>query len=154
MTAKPTPNPEHDEIEALFARLIKAHAERDATAIVDAYAPDAVIYDLAPPLSRRGLKRDYISSWLASWDGPIVIEARDVGLTIEGELAFSTALNRMRGRQGGEDVDLWFRSTLCLKKGDGRWRIVHDHASVPFYMDGSYRAAIDLKPGDSRVTRQ
>ncbi|HEX9769031.1 MAG TPA: SgcJ/EcaC family oxidoreductase [Kiloniellales bacterium] len=146
MTAKSTPSPEHDEIEALLARLLKAHAERDATAIVDAYAPDAVVFDLAPPLVRHGLNRDEIAAWLASWDGPIVIEARDVGLTIEGDLAFSTALNRMRGRQGGEDVDLWFRSTLCLKKADGRWRIVHDHASVPFHMDGSYRAAIDLRP--------
>jgi len=146
MTAKPTPNPEHDEIEALLARLIKAHAERDATAIVDAYAPDAVVFDLAPPLVRHGLNRDEIAAWLASWDGPVLIEASDADLTIHGDLAFSTALNRMRGRQGGEDVDLWFRSTLCLRKGDGRWRIVHDHASVPFYMDGSYRAAIDLRP--------
>ena len=24
--------------------------------------------------------------------------------------------------------------------------IVHEHESVPFYMDGSFRAAIDLKP--------
>jgi ketosteroid isomerase-like protein len=29
---------------------------------------------------------------------------------------------------------------------NGEWRIVHDHSSVPFYMDGSYRAAVDLKP--------
>src|SRR5262245_38939866 len=40
------------EIEALFQRLAKAHADHDADAIVEAYAPDAVIYDLAPPLGR------------------------------------------------------------------------------------------------------
>jgi ketosteroid isomerase-like protein len=51
----------------------------------------------------------------------------------------------MRGRQGGEDQDLWFRTTMCLRKINARWRIVHDHSSVPFYMDGSYRAAVDLK---------
>jgi hypothetical protein len=28
----------------------------------------------------------------------------------------------------------------------GKWAIVHEHVSVPFYMDGSYKAAIDLKP--------
>ena len=36
------------EIEALFQRLARAHADHDAEAIVAAYAPDAVIYDLAP----------------------------------------------------------------------------------------------------------
>lgn len=146
MTAKLKPNVERGEIEALFARLFKAHAERDATAIVDAYTPDAVVFDLAPPLVRHGLNRDEIAAWLASWDGPLLIEASNAELTVHGDLAFSTALNRMRGRKGGEDQDLWFRSTICLKKTDGRWRIVHDHASVPFYMDGSYRAAVDLQP--------
>jgi len=24
--------------------------------------------------------------------------------------------------------------------------VTHEHVSVPFYMDGSYRAAVDLKP--------
>ena len=26
------------------------------------------------------------------------------------------------------------------------WKITDDHASVPFYMDGSFKAAVDLKP--------
>ncbi|RJG14394.1 SgcJ/EcaC family oxidoreductase [Pseudomonas cavernicola] len=133
------------EIEALFQRLVRAHADRDADAIVEAYAPDAVIYDLAPPLGRRGMKRDSVATWLAGWDGPIQIGARDVDLTVDGDVAFASALNRMRGRQSGEDQDLWYRTTMCLRKTNGRWRIVHDHSSVPFHMDGSYRAAIDLK---------
>ena len=134
------------EIEALLQRLVRAHADRDADAIVEAYAPDAVIYELAPPLARRGMKRDSVAAWLAGWDGPIRIEASDVDLTVDGEVAFASGLFRMRGRIGGEEQDLWYRSTVCLRKADGRWRIVHDHTSVPFYMDGSYRAAVDLKP--------
>jgi ketosteroid isomerase-like protein len=134
------------EIETLFQQLAAAHAARDPDAIVGAYAPDAVIYDLAPPLARLGINRDRIASWLASWDGPIQIDARDVDLTVSGDLAFSSALNRMRGRQKGEDRDLWFRTTRCLRKIDAHWLIVHDHSSVPFYMDGSDRAARDLKP--------
>jgi uncharacterized protein (TIGR02246 family) len=134
------------EIEALFQQLARAHADRDPDAIVEAYAPDAVIYDLAPPLARRGIKRDSIVVWLASWQGPIQIDARDVNLTVDSNVAFASALNRMRGRQNGEDQDLWYRTTMCLRKTDERWRIVHEHSSVPFYMDGSYRAAVDLKP--------
>jgi uncharacterized protein (TIGR02246 family) len=134
------------EIEVFFQKLARAHADHDADAIVEAYAPDAVIFDLAPPLGRRGMNRDSVAAWLAGWDGPIQIDARDVNLTVDGDLAFVSALNRMRGRQGGENQDMWYRTTMCLWKTNGRWRIVHDHSSVPFHMDGSYRAAIDLKP--------
>jgi uncharacterized protein (TIGR02246 family) len=134
------------EIEALFHQLTRAHAEHDGDAIVAAYEPDAVIYDLAPPLGRRGLTRDNVAAWLAGWEGPIQIDARDVNLIVDGDLAFVSAFNRMSGRQGGEDQDMWYRTTMCLRKSGGRWRIVCDHSSVPFYMDGSYRAAVDLKP--------
>ena len=133
------------EIETLFQTLAKAHADHDVEAIVEAYAQDAVIYDLAPPLGRRGINRDSVAAWLDSWDGPIRIDASDVSLTVEGNLAFSSALTRMRGRQGSEEQDMWYRTTLCLRKTSGQWRIVHEHTSVPFYMDGSYRAAVDLK---------
>ena len=134
------------EIEALFQTLARAHADHDAHAIVEVYAPDAVIFDLAPPLGRRGMNRDNVAAWLAGWDGPIQIDARDVSLTVDGDVAFVSALNRMRGRQGGEDQDMWYRTTMGLRRIGGRWRIVHDHSSVPFYMDGGYRAAIDLTP--------
>jgi uncharacterized protein (TIGR02246 family) len=134
------------EIEALFEKLERAHADHDADAIADAYAPDAVIFDMAPPLKRRGMNRDNVAAWLAGWDGPIQIDARDVNLTVDGDLAFVSALNRMRGRVGGEEQDLWYRTTMCLQRISEQWRIVCDHSSVPFYMDGSYCAAVDLKP--------
>jgi ketosteroid isomerase-like protein len=105
-----------------------------------------VIFDLAPPLGRHGMNRDSVTAWLAGWEGPIQIDARDVNLAVDGDLAFVSAFNRMCGRQGGEDQDLWYRTTMCLRKTGGRWRIVCDHSSVPFYMDGTYRAAVDLKP--------
>ena len=134
------------EIDALFQALARAHADHDADAIAGAYAPDAVIFDLAPPLGHRGMTRDSVAAWLAGWEGPIHIDAVDVRLTVDGDMAFVSALNRMRGRQGGEDQDMWYRTTTCLLRIGGRWSIVHDHSSVPFYMDGSYRAAVDLKP--------
>jgi ketosteroid isomerase-like protein len=40
----------------------------------------------------------------------------------------------------------WFRSTFGLRCSDGSWRIVHQHDSTPFHMDGSFRAATDLEP--------
>jgi hypothetical protein len=43
-------------------------------------------------------------------------------------------------------VSLWFRSTNGFRKKNGAWKIVHSPSSVPFYMDGSFAACLDLKP--------
>ena len=114
------------EIEALFQKLSSAHADHDADAIVEAYAPDAAIFDLAPPLARRGLNRDTVAAWLGGWDGPIEIDAREVSLTVGDNLAFVSELSRIRGRQGGENQDLWYRTTRCLQKIRGRWQIIFE----------------------------
>lgn len=56
-------------------------------------------------------------------------------------------MQRISGqRTNSEDTDIWVRETIGLRKIDGRWLITHEHESVPFYMDGSNRAAVDLKP--------
>ncbi|WP_211348067.1 nuclear transport factor 2 family protein [Saccharothrix texasensis] len=43
-------------------------------------------------------------------------------------------------------VDLWFRSTVCLRRVDGAWRVAHEHTSTPVHMDGDFSAALDLRP--------
>lgn len=135
-----------DEIFALCDRLGAAHEARDADAILACFAEDAVIYDLAPPLASRGMGRERLTEWLATWDGPIRFEARDVAVTFEGDLGVMTGLNRIIGVQGGVTQDMWFRVTTIFRRSDAGWRIVHDHASVPFHMDGSHRAAVELQP--------
>jgi ketosteroid isomerase-like protein len=40
----------------------------------------------------------------------------------------------------------WLRITRTLARMAGDWRITHEHESVPFHMDGSFRAAVDLEP--------
>ena len=34
--------------------------------------------------------------------------------------------------QDGTEVGVWVRATSCLRRQDGEWMIVHEHASVPF----------------------
>jgi ketosteroid isomerase-like protein len=38
------------------------------------------------------------------------------------------------------------RAIVGLRRIGGRWQVVHEHTSVPFHMDGSDRAALDLEP--------
>ena len=85
--------------------------------------------------------------WFRTWEGPIGLEITRLEVDIEGALAFCHSLNRMRGtKTDGAAVDLWFRATVALRRFAGDWLIVHEHNSVPFLMDGSGLAALELQP--------
>lgn len=124
---------------------------RDADRIVARYTPDAVKYDLAPPLRKTvGRPRDAgaLRAWFAGFDGPIELEIADLDVTIGGDLAWCHSLNRMSAvpRGAPEGFSMWFRSTVCLRRTGGAWLITHEHTSTPFHMDGSFLAATDLQP--------
>ena len=135
-------------IFALIDAAAKAHYHKDAQAIAASYVPDAAIFDLAPPLIHRGIDIAEKQAWLDSWDGPVEIEPRDFQITVNGDSAFCHGYLRMAGKKKDADhaISFWMRETVCLERRAGAWRIVHDHTSVPFYMDGSLRPAFDLQP--------
>src|SRR5258707_11868362 len=135
-------------IRAVVEAVHKAHHNKDAAGIVAGYARDAAIFDLAPPLSHRGVDLQQKKAWLDTWEGPIDRESRDFNITVSGDFAFCHGFYRLSGtpKAAGRPISFWMRSTVCLRRDGGAWRIVHEHTSVPFYMDGSLRPASDLKP--------
>ena len=138
------------EIRNMIADLSKALHDKDVKRVLSHYAPGRVIFDLAPPLQHEGsgaATEQGLKDWFATWQGPIGHETRDVSITTDGEIAYCHGFIRIIGTKvDGEHADVWARQTTCLKKVAGAWKISHDHTSVPFYMDGSYKAAVDLKP--------
>ncbi|WP_410611781.1 YybH family protein [Amycolatopsis sp. lyj-109] len=139
------------QIRDLMTARAVAMAARDAETLGSHYAPDVVAFTLAPPLVHRGAEVIDVAgrrAWFETFEGPIEYEIRDLEVTIGGELAYCHALNRMATRPKGAPAgfELWFRSTVCFRREDGQWRITHVHDSTPFHMDGTLRAAVDLKP--------
>jgi uncharacterized protein (TIGR02246 family) len=136
-------------IRELAEDMRRALHDRDVEALVAQLAPDVLVYDLAPPLESRGAgaERDKLRAWLATKKGPIGYEPRDLAREVGGGVAFSTGLARMRATGvDGDEAELWLRTTVCYRKRGGRWQVAHRHESVPFHMDGSLRAAVDLEP--------
>lgn len=135
------------EIFALLGSLHQAHHDKNAAGIAAPYAPHAAIFDLEPPLAHDGISVERKEQWLASWPTPVDIEPRDFKLTVDGDHAVAWGYLRMSGaRRGAPSVSFWMRDTVVLERAAGQWRIVHEHTSVPFYMDGSLRPAFDLQP--------
>ena len=141
---------EAEAILTLIEERIAAIRDKDAARTIATLAPGAVAFELAPPLSLAPEQvRDVAAfqAWLDGWEGPVEIELRDLEIAVGGDVAYSHSLNRLTAtRPGGHKADFWMRSTLGFRKVDGAWKIAHGHSSVPFAMDGSFRALLDLQP--------
>jgi uncharacterized protein (TIGR02246 family) len=136
-------------IRETIADWVAAIHAKDVDRVMSFYMPDVVQFDLSPPLEHAGAKaiRQILEGWFPTFRGPVGYEVSKLHVSVVDDLAYCRSLNRITGtRTGGEKTDVWLRATLGLRKVDGKWRIAHEHASVPFYMDGSYKAAVDLKP--------
>lgn len=129
-------------IRALLDAFVKAIRAGDIDAIMSAFAPDVVSFDLGPPLQHGG-GEEFRKRWQMFFEMhrlPIDYEVTDLGITIGGDVAFSRSLNRT-----GSAPERWVRWTACYRRIDGWWRIVHEHVSVPVDMKSS-AAMLDLRP--------
>ena len=134
-------------IRALVDDWAKAIRAKDASGVMTHYAADSVTFDMAPPLISAGADAEGLQAWFATWQGPLGYEIRDLKVTAGDHAAFGHSLVRLTGTKvDGDKADVWFRQTLCFRQIGGEWKIAHQHESVPFYMDGSARAAVDLEP--------
>lgn len=140
-----------DDIRDTITASEAAMKDADARRLIDRYTADVVKFDLAPPLGRRGEDARDVErqqAWFATFDGPVDFQVTQLEIEVGGDLAWAHSINRMSATPKGADFafELWFRATYGLRRtGDG-WRIAHEHSSTPFHMDGSLRAATDLKP--------
>jgi ketosteroid isomerase-like protein len=139
-----------NQIREVIEAKVAALAAGDVKAMLAFYAPEVVEFSLAPPLRQLTDARDPapVERWIATFEAPPRRQVTRLEITVGGDVAFATSLDCLIATPKGapEGFDLWFRVTLGLRRIDGRWLITHEHESVPFEMDGSFKAAIDLQP--------
>jgi ketosteroid isomerase-like protein len=93
------------------------------------------VFDVMPPLFVKGAE-PYRCNW-QDWfdaldDGPVDFQFVELQLAVGGDLAYCFSVNRLRARyRDGTRHDAQTRATACFRKIDGRWLVVHEHASVP-----------------------
>jgi uncharacterized protein (TIGR02246 family) len=122
------------EILALIERWAEAVRSEDRGAIRRDHDPDMLMFDVPPPFLSRGLDA-YMATWetfFASSGKPVVFDLRDIEITAGEDVAFATAVgNCINIDPKGNLEPLQFRLTIGLGKIDGRWRIMHEHHSLP-----------------------
>jgi ketosteroid isomerase-like protein len=138
------------DVRAVIEAKAAALSKGDAELVVSYFAPSAVIFNLAPPLRQPSAGRDPgpLIQWMAGFVSPPQREVTQLEIVESGDVAFATSLDSLTATPAGstESFTLWFRVTTGLQRIDGEWLITHEHESVPFDMDGSFRASVNLKP--------
>jgi ketosteroid isomerase-like protein len=152
-TASAPTDSEERRIRNVLAKFTRAIHDKDAQGAIAQLADDEVTFDLSPPL-RMGPDVTHdpasLEEWFDTWRGPIESDTHDLAVAVDGNVGYAFGLQHMTGNKNdGAQVDLWFRATACFKRANGEWRIAHMHNSVPFAMDGSARALLDLEPAQS-----
>ena len=136
------------ELRDLVDERVRAVRAKDSASLSAQSAEDVITFDVLPPLNSRGSEAtaEHLRAWFDGYAGPIDYSVRDVQVSAEGDLGFCSFLYHVAGtlKSGGE-VNMWVRATLGCRRIDGRWRIVHDHESVPFDPTTGL-ALIDLEP--------
>ncbi|ANH75274.1 hypothetical protein ACS15_4889 [Ralstonia insidiosa] len=122
------------QVRALIEEWAAAVRAKDVDAVMRHYAPDVVVFDVMPPLFVKGAdayRRNW-QGWFDALEGQADFQFVELHLEVSGDLAYCFSVNRLRARyRDGVKHDAQTRATVCFRKIDGRWLVVHEHASVP-----------------------
>lgn len=141
------PSPQ-TELKALLDTQAEAARMKDIDRLMSLYSPDVVYFDVVPPLQYVGAAalRGRFLEWFESFKGPIDLEARDLRIVVNGDLAVVYWLSRAKGTlQNGREVGSWVRATSCCHRSDRGWLVTHEHVSWPVDPK-SGSAVMDLQP--------
>ena len=92
-----------------------------------------IIFDAVPPLKYSGTKAWHknLEGFLAAFN-PGILEITDLQIVNDGTIGYAHSIQRFAGTdKDGKKVAMAFRVTDCLEKENGKWRIVHEHNSMP-----------------------
>jgi len=141
-------SPVEPEIRRIMDEQGNAVRARDVEGAMSNCAPDIVYFDVVGGLQKIGAneRRKRAEEWFSSFQGDIRYDMRELSITAADDVAFCHSLNHVNGtRIDGQELDMWWRATVCFQKIEGKWLIKHEHSSVPFDTK-SGKAQLDLKP--------
>ena len=127
-----------DEASAIVAVLTAAAAAVEAGRVDGLLAmfrddPDTFLYDYMPPRTYDldGLRRSF-TAMTGDLDGAITCEVVECRVYPLGQnAAWSAALMHVVAPLRSGRIEITYRATDIWMKTDGRWKAVHEHASVP-----------------------
>jgi uncharacterized protein (TIGR02246 family) len=122
---------DENEIRALIERWKNAVRDASMTGISADHDPDILMFDVPPPFLSRGLEA-YMATWTMFFASSEQFDLQDIDVTAGSDVAFATAIGScVNIDPNGNREPLKFRLTIGLRKIAGRWRVMHEHHSLP-----------------------
>ena len=128
-------NTDETAIRKILGEWTRVTREGPQKDVLKSHSDDAVFYDVLPPLMYESA-----AAYRASWDewqpdtqGDMQFELEDLKVTANSEVAFAYGLLQCGGTlPDGKAFQDTVRSTFCLRKVSGEWKIFHQHVSKPY----------------------
>ena len=123
------------EIKKVIDDFMEALRDKNVKRMISHYAADAILFDVKPPFQTKGA-----IAWKHTWEACIGyfppsfnVEIKDLVIHISGDIAISHYLFRLTGTKKDDPAaQTWIRTTTGYKRIAGKWKIIHEHGSVPF----------------------
>jgi uncharacterized protein (TIGR02246 family) len=112
----------------------RALEAKDVDGLIADYAPDALLFDAIPAYKAVGANniRKVWESCLPHLPD-FKSEHRDLVIRVDGDLAFAHGLHRFVPTPADHPCGkTWMRITVCYRRIEGAWKVVHEHVSIPF----------------------
>lgn len=96
--------------------------------------PETFLFDYMPPRAAGTAKlRENFRAASRGLVGSLTCEVREVEVyPLSPDAAWTAAILHVAARyDSGDEVDLTYRATDIWRRIDGRWAVVHEHASLP-----------------------
>lgn len=141
---------EKEAVKKVITGLLDAICRKNVKAIMSYYTSGMIAYDVKPPFQIKGAV-----AWKHNWEACIGYfpsesgtEIRDLHIHVNTDLAFAHYMFRLTGPEIDHSaMQTWLRSTTCFKKQHSKWKIVHEHGSLPFHPH-TLQAIFTLNPDD------
>lgn len=138
-TIKPHPgladSSDEELIRAVVSEWSKALEAKDVASMMSHYLEDAVLFDCCPPYKVEG-RAGIAEVWekcLPYFPDKYRSEHRDLQIHVDGNCAFVYGLHHFVPEQEGHPCgESWMRVSVGYRKVGGRWKVAHEHVSIPF----------------------
>ena len=121
------------EIRELIAKWTDALHRKDADDLLEDYSETVELFDVGTQLSNREEYKELWKQCFPYFEESIDVERKNLTIHVSGDMAIVHCFSRLTGMKD-PSVDMaktWFRMTVCIRKLDGKWKVIHEHYSLP-----------------------
>lgn len=135
MSGEKNNSQQKEQIKKVLDDFFAALSAKDIKGMMAHYASELIAFDVKPPFQTKGAV-----AWRHNWEASLPYfpqtfqaETKDLTIHCDGSVAFAHYMFRISGPEKDHPaMQTWMRATTGYKLQQGKWKIVHEHCSVPF----------------------